>query len=86
MAAGRPIVAAIDPGTQVPRLIEQADCGVVVPPDDSASFVVALQTVLGDTQRMTEMGHRARVFVESQASPQVVAHRYVDLMRGLQAS
>ena len=85
MAAGRPIVAAIDPGTQVPRLIEQADCGVVVPPDDSASFVVALQTVLGDTQRMTEMGHRARVFVESQASPQVVAHRYVDLMRGLQA-
>ena len=85
MAAGRPIVAAIDPGTQVPRLIEQADCGVVVPPDDSASFVVALQTVLIDTQRMVEMGHRARVFVESQASPQVVAHRYVDLMRGLQA-
>jgi glycosyltransferase involved in cell wall biosynthesis len=78
-------VAAIDPGTQVPRLIEQADCGVVVAPDDSASFVVALQTVLSDTQRMTEMGHRARVFVESQASPLVVAHRYVDLMRGLWA-
>ena len=34
LAAGRPVVAAIDPGTEIPRLLAASGGGVAVAPDD----------------------------------------------------
>ncbi len=48
LAAGRPILAAIDPDTEVPRLIERAGCGTSVPPEDPEAFCTALG---GDARR-----------------------------------
>ena len=42
LAAGRPVLAAIDPGTEVPRMIAASGGGVAVPPDDAATFGSAL--------------------------------------------
>ena len=36
LAAGRPVLAAIDPGTEVPRLLAASGGGVAVEPDDPA--------------------------------------------------
>lgn len=81
LAAGRPILASIDSGTEVPRLVIGAEAGVVVPPDDLDAFVESLHSLLGAPDLLAEMGRRGRKFVESAASPRFVAERYEELIR-----
>ena len=80
MAAGRPIVAAIDEGTEVRRLIERSGGGVAVPPDEPDSFVAALRELIDDPVRASSMGAAARLLVEGEASPSAVAAEYSDLI------
>ncbi|MCU1392356.1 MAG: putative glycosyltransferase [Ilumatobacteraceae bacterium] len=83
LAAGRPIVAAIDPGTEVPRIIAESGAGVAVPPDDAAAFVAALRDMLADPARAAAMGAAGRTWVEAAASPAAVAEAYAALFREL---
>ncbi|MGD9703335.1 MAG: glycosyltransferase family 4 protein [Acidimicrobiia bacterium] len=83
LAAGRPVLAAIDSGTEVPRIIERSGGGVAVPPDDPAAFVAALRSLLDDPARLASMGAAARRWVETWASPAAVARSYEDLFREL---
>jgi len=83
MAAGRAVIAAIDPRTEVTRLIEGAKCGHTVPPDDSAALIEALRAMLADFDEIRQMGERARKFVEQAVSPASVAQRYVSTVRGV---
>ncbi len=76
LAAGRPIIAAIDLDTEVPRILAAANAGVCVEPDDQQSFVSALSALIGDIKTLEEMGARGRKWVEGHASPQSVAQRY----------
>lgn len=82
MAAGRPVVAAVDLGTEVPRLVTDAGGGVCVPPDDSSAFVAAVRSILADPDRAAAMGRAARLHVETQASPAAVASSYAELLAG----
>ena len=81
MAAGRPIVAAVDAGTEVTRLVDGAECGIVVGPDSPSEFIEAIRRLTDDLQGSADMGRRARAYVEQQASPRAVAERYADLVR-----
>lgn len=81
LAAGRPILASIDPDTEVPRLLAESGAGVVVPPDDPDAFVEGVRSLLARPESLLEMGRRGRDFVESSASPRAVAERYEDLIR-----
>ena len=80
MAAGRPILAAVDAGTEVPRLVTAAECGVVVEPDQPAIFTAALSALVDDQDQCRIMGEKARTFVESVASPRAVARQYALLI------
>lgn len=84
MASGRAIVAAIDLGTEVARLIEVAQCGVAVAPDDPIALIEALRKMLDNPSQIRQMGERARVFVEQVASPAAVAQRYAEVLHDLQ--
>ncbi len=79
LAAGRPLLASIDPGTEVARLVDQAGCGVAVPPDDPAAFSAALRALLAAPERVRAMGLAGRAFVERWVSPGAVAATYEDL-------
>jgi colanic acid biosynthesis glycosyl transferase WcaI len=83
MAAGRAVIAAIDPGTEVTRLIDGAKCGHTVLPDDSVLFIEALRSMLADSNEIRQMGERARQFVEQVASPASVAQHYVTVIHGI---
>ena len=76
LAAGRPLLASIDPGTEVTRIVEQADCGVAVAPDDQAAFTGALRRLIADPVERRAMGERGRKWVEGWASPSAVAAAY----------
>jgi colanic acid biosynthesis glycosyl transferase WcaI len=83
LAAGRPFVASIDPGTEVAQIASASGAGIAVPPDDVDAFVPALvQLVDGERQRL-EMGRRGRAWVEKSASPASVAQTYEALFAEL---
>lgn len=83
LAAGRPVVAAIDAGTEVPRILAAAGAGVAVPPDDADAFVAALAPLLDDPARRAELGRAGRAWVETAASPAAVAAAYERLIDDL---
>ena len=80
MAAGRPIVAAIDPDTEVTRLVDRSSGGTCVAPDDAAAFVAAVRHLVVDLERARAQGRSARAHVETIASPTAVATAYANLM------
>jgi colanic acid biosynthesis glycosyl transferase WcaI len=86
LAAGRPVLAAIDPGTEVPRMLAASGGGVVVPPDDLEAFCSALADLLADPAQAAAMGSAGRRWVEGAASPAAVGRAYEALIRSLGAS
>ena len=85
LAAGRPLVAAVDPGTEVQRIVAASGAGVAVPPDDSAALERALAALLADPEMAAEMGERGRRWVLGAASPAAVAAAYEALIGDLAA-
>ena len=79
LAAGRPIVASVDPGTEVQRTVEAAGAGLAVPPDDPEAFTHAVGALVDDPIRRRAMGAAGRSFVEGWASPEAVALAYEQL-------
>ena len=76
LAAGRPICAAIDSDTEVPRILAAANAGVCVEPDSQEAFVSAITAMISDRKFLEEMGASGRKWVEGHASAQSVAQRY----------
>jgi len=83
LAAGRPVVAAIDAGTEVTRILELSGAGVSVAPDEPVAFTEALRAMVNSGSAATEAGARGRLWVESHVSPARVAHSYLDVIASL---
>jgi colanic acid biosynthesis glycosyl transferase WcaI len=83
LAAGRPVVASVDPGTEVARTVEAADAGLAVPPDDPEAFTKAIARLVHSPEDRARMGASARRFVERWASPAAVAASYEALFTEL---
>jgi colanic acid biosynthesis glycosyl transferase WcaI len=86
LAAGRPLVASVDEGSEVARIVERAGAGVAVPPDDPEAFTAAIGRLLRAPQEAAEMGRRGRAWVEDWASPPAVAQSYEELFSELAAA
>ena len=83
LAAARPVLASIDAGTEIPRLLATASAGVSVAPDDPDAFVAALRELLADPVRRSTLGDNGRRWVVSNASPAAVGAAYDRLVRSL---
>jgi colanic acid biosynthesis glycosyl transferase WcaI len=83
LAAGRPVVAAIDAGTEVTRILAESGAGVSVAPDDPIAFADALRAMVNSGSAATEAGARGRLWVESHVSPARVANSYLDVIASL---
>jgi len=83
LAAGRPVLASVDEGTEVARVVSDAGAGLAVPPDDPDAFTHALVTLLDEPERAAAMGRAGRSFVERWASPAAVAAAYEALFEEL---
>ena len=76
LAASRPVLAAIDEGSEIPRILAESGAGLSVPPDNENAFIEALKTLLNDQNSRDRMGVNGRVWVEQHASPGAVAAAY----------
>lgn len=83
LAAGRPLVASVDEGSEVSRIVERSGAGLAVPPEDPDAFAKAIRYLLEAPDEAAEMGLRGRTFVETWASPAAVARSYADLFASL---
>ncbi|HYZ47129.1 MAG TPA: glycosyltransferase family 4 protein, partial [Actinomycetota bacterium] len=86
MAAGRPFVASVDPGSEVARLCERSGGGIAVPPEDAEAFTKAVRSLLESPETAARMGEAGRSFVETWASPAAVAGSYEALFEELARS
>ncbi len=83
MAAGRPVVASIDPGTAVPQILAESGGGIAVDPDDAAAFTAAIRSLVDDPERARRLGTLGRAWVEGNASPVAVGAAYDRLLHSL---
>jgi glycosyltransferase involved in cell wall biosynthesis len=61
MAAGKPTVLAID--GVIRQLVEEAQAGTAVPPDDPAALAQCLSQLMKDPARLASMGQNAREYI-----------------------
>lgn len=83
LAAGRPILASIDTGSEVAGVLERSGAGVAVPPEDPDRFITALADLLDDGPGRELMGKRGRAYVERWMTPASQAARYEELFERL---
>lgn len=83
LAAGRPVLASIDEGSEVSSVIKEVDVGAAVPPDDPWSFCQALDQLLSDPSELTAMGDRARNYAECCLTAAAQAASYEALFKRL---
>lgn len=81
MAAGRPVLAAVDDDCDSARLIRRGDFGVVVAPEDAAAIARAINDMRHDRQRLASWGARARRVFEEENTRGPIVDRYVHLLR-----
>jgi colanic acid biosynthesis glycosyl transferase WcaI len=85
LAAGRPIVASVDAGTEVASVVERANAGIAVPPDDPEAFTKAVARLVAEPREGERMGRSGRAFVERWASPAAIAEQYEALFEELRS-
>ena len=83
MAAGRPVIASIDPGTAVPKILDESGGGVAVAPDDAVVLTEAIRALVDDPEQCRRLGALGRAWVEEHASPAAVGAAYDELVRSL---
>ncbi len=83
LAAGRPVLASIDEGSEVSLTLDEGRCGRSVPPDDPSAFIAVLSEMLDDPVELAAMGGRAKTFVDQCLTPAAQAERFETLFSQL---
>src|SRR5439155_7789110 len=79
MAAARPIVAAL--WGEAADLVQAADCGVVVPPEDPGAIHDAVDKLASDPKLALTLGANGRKYVVEHFERAKIADRFGDLLR-----
>jgi glycosyltransferase involved in cell wall biosynthesis len=80
MAAGRPVVLAID--GVIRKVVEEAGAGVAVPPGNAAALADAVRSLADNPSRAQEMGRKGRVCVERDFRRDEQAHLMEQVLNG----
>jgi len=78
MAAGRPVLLAIDGVAR--KVIEEADAGVFVPPGDPVALAAAIQKMASDPHKAARMGLAGRAHLETHFNRPDLAHNLEKLI------
>ncbi len=81
MAAGRPVVAALDLQGDAPRLLAEAQAGFCLPPEDAPALAARLLQLYRDPTLGEQLGRNGYAYVQAHCTPQAVACQYLALFR-----
>ena len=65
LAAARPSVATVDPGTAIYSVLTEHNCGVTVQPNSATELVEGIITLAEDAEKREQLGRNARRYAES---------------------
>lgn len=85
MGAGKPIVAAVPPG-ELSRLVETAECGIAIPPENPTAMADAIRRLAADGALATRLGAAGAGFVCTHYDRAVLAERFVSIVEGCRKS
>lgn len=87
LAAGRPVLAVLDPTSEGARVVTQQRCGVVAQAGDRQAIAAALRALLETSaDERGAMGERARAYAEQHADRRHAAAKYALTLRRAIAS
>jgi len=86
MAAGRPVLAAVDEDCDSAHLVRHGGFGLVVPSGDPAAIVAGIREARRDADRLRVWGQRARAVFERENASEPILDRYAELVRRVSAS
>lgn len=75
LAAGRPLVVSVSPGSEVARVAEEAGAGVRVPAEDGGALAEAVANLRRDPERRRRMGAAGRSYAEARWSREAALFR-----------
>jgi len=76
LAVARPVLVSADADSETVGLVEEADCGLVVPPGRPELVAGAIRDVVEGRTSLEGMGERGRAWVEREADRDVAFARY----------
>jgi colanic acid biosynthesis glycosyl transferase WcaI len=76
LAAGKPIIALTEPGSELSRVIDEEQVGWFVTPGDADDLVAAIRKASHDRDRLREMGQRAYSAAKAKYSLQTAIESY----------
>jgi glycosyltransferase involved in cell wall biosynthesis len=84
MAAGRPIVLAID--GVIREVVEAAQCGYFAEPGNASAMADAICKMASDPQKSREMGLSGRKYLEGNFSREAIGEKLVNLLEAMNES
>ena len=86
MAAGLPVIAALDAHSDARSLLEQSQAGFWVEPEDSAALAERLRALYTDVSLRRRMGENGRLYAEEHFAVEKIAERYEQLFADVTTS
>jgi colanic acid biosynthesis glycosyl transferase WcaI len=86
MASGRPMLAAVPEDSEIADLVQAADCGVWVPPEDPLALADAIRKLREDPAGREGCGRNGRAYVEAHFGRPAVTARYRELLHEVSAA
>lgn len=83
MASCRPVVAAVDPGSDTWRLVEDADCGLCLEPEDPGELAETILALSSQEESLDRLGKNGREYVLRYHTRKQVGKKYDQLFRSL---
>lgn len=80
MAAGRPVLASFDVDSELCSIVNDAKCGVCVPPDDFESLKREIIYLSKNPDISQELGNNGRNFIVSQLSRKESTSQYIQVI------
>ncbi len=84
MAAGRPVVLAIDGAIR--EVVETAQCGIFSKPGDPSAMVDAIRKLASDPRQSRVMGMNGRKYLEENFSREAIGEKLASLLEEMNKS
>lgn len=81
MAAERPILVSFDIESQLCHLIENAECGISIAPDDEAGFINAIREMYHNSKRNRIMGLNGKHFIKENCDKDKCVNAYIKTIK-----
>lgn len=82
LCAGRAQIVAAPAANEAARVVDEAQAGLVVSPENSTGIIGAAQRLLADPALRTRCANNARAYAERQFSVDIIAARFLAVFEG----